>query len=192
MPFTAELVREVAAKIGLDFEKAAFTIDDLTKGMEVELEHGSRDPRTNVTGDDPVITAKIAWAHLLEMPDYYTRLAEMEKEAEAGAEPFERQVDHLSRQVAEMMSFMAGSQLDQWMARIEDLELQASLARMELREEAGPRIEDLKSRLETARTELATAGDKAGDVWGVLSQGVRAAFADLKAAFEETKDLVAR
>lgn len=192
MPFTAELVREVAAKIGLDFEKAAFTIDDLTKGMEVELEHGSRDPRTNVTGDDEVITAKIAWAHLLEMPDYYTRLAEMEKEAEAGAEPFERQVDHLSRQVAEMMSFMAGSQLDQWMARIEDLELQASLARMELREEAGPRIEDLKGRLETARTELATAGDKAGDVWGVLSQGVRAAFADLKAAFEETKDLVAR
>lgn len=192
MPFTAELVREVAAKIGLDFEKAAFTIDDLTKGMEVELEHGSHDPRTNVTGDDPVITAKIAWAHLLEMPDYYTRLAEMEKEAEAGAESFERQVDHLSRQVAEMMSFMAGSQLDQWMARIEDLELQASLARMELREEAGPRIEDLKGRLETARTELATAGDKAGDVWGVLSQGVRAAFADLKAAFEETKDLVAR
>ncbi len=192
MPFTAELVREVAAKIGLDFEKAAFTIDDLTKGMEVELEHGSRDPRTNVTGDDPVITAKIAWAHLLEMPDYYMRLAEMEKEAEAGAEPFERQVDHLSRQVAEMMSFMAGSQLDQWMARIEDLELQASLARMELREEAGPRIEDLKGRLETARTELATAGDKAGDVWGVLSEGVRAAFADLKAAFEETKDLVAR
>jgi hypothetical protein len=192
MPFTAELVREVAAKIGLDFEKAAFTIDDLTKGMEVELEHGSRDPRTNVTGDDPVITAKIAWAHLLEMPDYYTRLAAMEKEAEAGVEPFERQVDHLSRQVAEMMSFMAGSQLDQWMARIEDLELQASLARMELREEAGPRIEDLKGRLETARTELTTAGDKAGDVWGVLSEGVRAAFAELKSAFEETKDLVAR
>jgi hypothetical protein len=192
MPFTAELVREVAAKIGLDFEKAAFTIDDLAKGMEVELEHGSRDPRTNVTGDDPVITAKIAWAHLLEMPDYYERLAAMEKEAEAGAQPFERQVDHLSRQVAEMMSFMAGTQLDQWMARIEDLELQASLARMELREEAGPRIEDLKSRLETARTELATAGDRAGDVWGVLSEGVRAAFSDLKSAFEETKDLVTR
>ncbi len=192
MPFTTELVREVAVKIGLDFEKAAFTIDDLTKGMEVELEHGSRDPRTNVTGDDPVITAKIAWAHLLEMPDYYQRLEAMEKAAEAGSEPFERQVDHLSRQVAEMMSFMADTQLDHWMARIEDLELKASLARMELQDEAGPMIDDLKGRLDSARAELASAGNKAGDVWGVLSEGVRAAFKDLKAAFDETKELVTR
>jgi hypothetical protein len=52
-------------------------------GLEVELEHGLRDPRTNVTGDDPILTGKIAWAHLNEFPDYYTRLAKMEREAEA-------------------------------------------------------------------------------------------------------------
>jgi hypothetical protein len=37
-----------------------------------------------VTGDDPVTTGKIALAHLNEFPDYYTRLARMEADAEAG------------------------------------------------------------------------------------------------------------
>jgi hypothetical protein len=47
----------------------------------VELEHGTRDPETNVTGDDAITTGKIALAHLREIPDYYTRLAVMEAEA---------------------------------------------------------------------------------------------------------------
>lgn len=49
--------------------------------MNVELEHGSRDPATDVTGDDPVLTAKIARAHLEELPDYYARLRRMEDAA---------------------------------------------------------------------------------------------------------------
>jgi Protein of unknown function (DUF5661) len=49
--------------------------------MDVELEHGVRDPATDVTGNDPVLTAKIALAHLNEFPDYYTRLEAMEEEA---------------------------------------------------------------------------------------------------------------
>jgi hypothetical protein len=52
-------------------------------GMDVELEHGTADPQTNVTGDDLIMKAKIAPAHLNEFPDYYTRLAKMEAEAEA-------------------------------------------------------------------------------------------------------------
>jgi hypothetical protein len=51
--------------------------------MDVELEHGTQNPETNVTDDDVVVTAKIARAHLNEFPDYYTRLAAMESEAEA-------------------------------------------------------------------------------------------------------------
>jgi len=54
--------------------------------MDVELEHGLHDPRTNVTHDDPVTTAKIALAHLRELPDYYTRLARMEAEGEAASQ----------------------------------------------------------------------------------------------------------
>jgi hypothetical protein len=52
-------------------------------GLGVELEHGSHDPQTDVTGDDPIMTGKIALAHLKEFPDYYTRLGKMEAEAES-------------------------------------------------------------------------------------------------------------
>jgi len=51
-------------------------------GLGVELEHGIHDAETNVTNDDETTTGKIAWAHLKEIPDYYTRLDKMEKEAE--------------------------------------------------------------------------------------------------------------
>jgi hypothetical protein len=53
--------------------------------MDVELEHGTRDPETDVTGDDPLLTGKIALAHLREFPDYYPRLARMEAEGEAAS-----------------------------------------------------------------------------------------------------------
>jgi hypothetical protein len=74
---------EVATRLGLDFSVEPFSLDEFRHGMEVELEHGRRDPATNVTGDDPMTTGKIALAHLRELPDYYTRLARMEAEAEA-------------------------------------------------------------------------------------------------------------
>jgi hypothetical protein len=76
--FTLEQAEAVAAVLEIDLEREAFTLDDLRRGMDVELEHGSRDPRTNVTNDDPVMTGKIALAHLRELPDYYTRLHVME------------------------------------------------------------------------------------------------------------------
>lgn len=78
--FTLQQAREVADKIGMDFSK--WDVEQFRMGMDVELEHGKVDPRTNVTNDDPVMTGKIAWAHLNEIPDYYTRLYEMEEEAE--------------------------------------------------------------------------------------------------------------
>jgi hypothetical protein len=83
--FTEEQVRAVAAEIGLDLDRAAFDLDAFRRGMKVELEHGLRDPETDVTHDDPRITGKIAWAHLKEFSDYYERLQTMEREAEASA-----------------------------------------------------------------------------------------------------------
>lgn len=58
-------------------------LDQFRRGLEVEFEHGSRDPETNVTNDDELLTGKIAWAHLKEFPDYYTRLDKLEAEADA-------------------------------------------------------------------------------------------------------------
>ena len=80
--FTAEQAMAVAVQIGIDFEGVEFDVEQFRRGMEVELEHGSHDPLTNVTNDDPIVTGKIAWAHLREFPDYYVRLDRMEAEAE--------------------------------------------------------------------------------------------------------------
>jgi hypothetical protein len=67
-----------ADTLGLDMDREAFDLETLRRGMNVELEHGRRSPETNVTNDDPVMTAKIALAHLREMPDYYEQLATIE------------------------------------------------------------------------------------------------------------------
>ena len=81
--FTLDEARAAGERIGVDWGSAPFDVEQFKMGMDVELEHGTRDPETNVTGDDVITTAKIARAHLNEFPDYYTRLAKMEAEAEA-------------------------------------------------------------------------------------------------------------
>ena len=79
--FTADEAREIGEQFGIDWSSAPFVVDEFRAGMDVELEHGLRDPATNVTGDDPEVTAKIALAHLNEFADYYTRLERLEQEA---------------------------------------------------------------------------------------------------------------
>jgi hypothetical protein len=81
--FTAEQARAAGEQIGIDWTSSRFDVEQFRMGMDVELEHGAQDPETNVTDDDVVVTAKIARAHLNEFPDYYSRLALMEAEAEA-------------------------------------------------------------------------------------------------------------
>jgi len=80
--FTAEQARAMGERIGIEWATSPFDVEQLRMGMDVELEHGTRDLATNVTDDDLTITAKIARAHLNEFPDYYSRLAVMEAEAE--------------------------------------------------------------------------------------------------------------
>ncbi len=84
--FTAEEAQQIGEEIGIDWSSARFDVEQFRSGMDVELEHGRQDPATNVTNDDPMVTGKIALAHLNEFPDYYSRLRQMEKEAEAGTE----------------------------------------------------------------------------------------------------------
>jgi hypothetical protein len=78
--FTTDEARNVSEALGIDWSK--FDVEQFRMGMDVELEHGTRDLNTNVTNDDPIMTGKIALAHLNEFPDYYTRLEKLEKEAE--------------------------------------------------------------------------------------------------------------
>lgn len=77
--FSQQEARSIGRQIGMNFDE--YDIEEFRKGLAVELEHGAHDPQTNVTNSDPLITGKIAWAHLKEIPDYYTRLEKMEAEA---------------------------------------------------------------------------------------------------------------
>lgn len=84
--FTAAEARRVGEQIGIKWESAPFDVEQFRMGMDVELEHGLHDLITNVTDDDPVVTGKIALAHLNEFFDYYTRLDRMETEAKRTAD----------------------------------------------------------------------------------------------------------
>jgi hypothetical protein len=76
---TTDRARRIGERLGIRWDR--FDVDQFRRGMDVELEHGLRDPLTNVTDDDMITTGKIALAHLNEFPDYYDRLERMEEEA---------------------------------------------------------------------------------------------------------------
>ena len=78
--FTNEEAKRIGEALGIEWSR--FDVEQYRMGLDVELEHGLVDPHTNVTNDDPMVTGKIALAHLNEFSDYYTRLDKMEKEAE--------------------------------------------------------------------------------------------------------------
>ena len=78
--FSFTEAKQIGDALGIRWDK--FDVKQFTMGLNVELEHGRRDPATDVTHDEPLLTGKIALAHLNTIPDYYTRLAVMEHEAE--------------------------------------------------------------------------------------------------------------
>lgn len=78
---TSGEAEKIGMELGIDWDRV--DLEEFRRGLEVELEHGAHDPETNVTSDDMLLTGKIAWAHLKEFADYYTRLDAMENEADA-------------------------------------------------------------------------------------------------------------
>ncbi|MGL4989846.1 MAG: DUF5661 family protein [Sarcina sp.] len=72
--FTTKDGEIVSKKLGISFDTVKYTVEDFTFGMNIELEHGSSNPKTNLTNNDPLLSGKIALAHLNEFPDYYDRL----------------------------------------------------------------------------------------------------------------------
>ena len=78
--FSTKKAHSIGTQLKIDWSQ--INLEQFRRGLEIELEHGAIDPQTNVTGDDLVLTGKIAWAHLKEIGDYYTRLDHMEAEAE--------------------------------------------------------------------------------------------------------------
>lgn len=79
--YSLEAARQIGKEIGIDWDTIDFSVQQFAMGLVVEnYEHGSAlAPETNVTNDSDQIAGKIAWAHLKELTDYYTRLKEMEE-----------------------------------------------------------------------------------------------------------------
>lgn len=78
--FSFAEAKQIGETLGIRW--ARFSVEQFRMGLNVELEHGRRDPATDVTHDEPIVTGKIALAHLNEIPDYYTQLTVMEQDAE--------------------------------------------------------------------------------------------------------------
>ena len=79
--FSLEDAERICKMLGLS--RGKIHLKQFQMGLNIELEHGRRNPFTNITDDDEILTAKIALAHLCEFPDYYSRLEKLEKAAEA-------------------------------------------------------------------------------------------------------------
>jgi len=78
--FSLNEARQIGDTLGIPWDR--FGVEQFMMGLNIELEHGRRDPVTDVTHDEPILTGKIALAHLNEIPDYYTLLAVMENAVE--------------------------------------------------------------------------------------------------------------
>jgi hypothetical protein len=78
---TLDQAKTIGEQLGITWDK--FDLEQFRAGFGVELEHGTINQTTNVTNDDPLMTGRIALAHLTEFPDYYTRLAKLEEEAKS-------------------------------------------------------------------------------------------------------------
>lgn len=79
--FTKDDAKRIGDEVGVDWSE--IPLEEFLAGLYVELEHGTKlGSKTNVTDDDELVTGRIAHAHLLEFPDYYTRHEKMEAEAE--------------------------------------------------------------------------------------------------------------
>lgn len=79
--FNSDEARQLGEQVGINWDDSPFPVEEFRKGLEIEMEHGSHDPETDVTHNDPELTAKITWAHLKEISDYYTKLIAMEHKA---------------------------------------------------------------------------------------------------------------
>jgi len=81
---TTKVLPEEAGIIlsNINTEKMKVPLEEFRRGLEVELEHGTRFKDANVTNNHPILTGKIVLAHLKEMMDYYERLEVAELEGD--------------------------------------------------------------------------------------------------------------
>lgn len=81
MKITKAQAERLGAYFQIDFQVVPF--EEWLIGLNIELEHGTKNTFTNITGNNLKSTAKIAIAHLIEDPRYYYYLKKQEDKREA-------------------------------------------------------------------------------------------------------------
>lgn len=147
--FSLEEAREIGESLGIDWSR--LDVEQFRAGLDVELEHGTVTPQTDVTGDDPMLTGKIALAHLNEFPDYYKRLRRMESQARFDHGPIGKTARAAGRVWGELEERAAALR-----SNLEGLEEKLD----DLRKVGGEKWEAAKTDLEEARDGMKRSLDK--------------------------------
>lgn len=109
-----------------------------------------------------------------------------EEQADRIAE-LEGRVAELTDELSATRKQLADAQLDQWKARIDELEVQMHLGRLEAEQQVQPVVDQLRDRWLDARDQIASASSAAGDVFGSLRSSVEAAMEDLRSGMREAR-----
>lgn len=99
----------------------------------------------------------------------------------------QQQVDRLSEELTSVRRQLQAAELDQWRGRIDDLEVQATLGSMSVRDRLAPVIEELRNTWLDARTKVADGSETASEVTDRLREGMERAMSDIRSAVRDAK-----
>ena len=76
-------------------------------------------------------------------------------------------------------------QLERWDAKLDELAAKGTAARKQAKTEARAHIEELKSKIRTARSKLDAAKAEGSDKWDAFKEGLERSWKELEAAFKQ-------
>lgn len=92
----------------------------------------------------------------------------------------EARITELQTELSETRRQLTDAQLDQWKGRIDELEVQMHLGRLDAEEQMAPVVEQLRNWWLDAREQIGSAGSTAGDAFSSLRSGVEQAMDQLR------------
>lgn len=104
----------------------------------------------------------------------------------------ETQIDDLRSQLKDVRRQLSEAELDQWRARIDDLEVQAHLGSLEVKQRLDPVVEELRNRWLDAREQVSNSADTASDVFDALRKGLEHAMGEIRRSVAEAKSAAQR
>lgn len=97
----------------------------------------------------------------------------------------DRRIDEVDQRVSELAEMLAQSQLEEWRRMIDQLELQAHLGQMELRDQLRQPLADLRRSWEDARTTFEEISERTDEARDVLFESLDPAMTQVRTAFEQ-------